>query len=69
MAISAEFACAFNSTSVGTVNGPDNTESAKNFMAWVGPEAAQYLPFTGVDRVIGGASGKDSSYTSVHTYI
>ena len=43
----SQFACAYNSTSTGTVNGPDSTEGATNYMAWVGPDPAQYLPFTG----------------------
>ena len=42
-----QLACAFNSTSVDTVNGPDSIETAKQFMAFVGPDAAQYLAFTG----------------------
>lgn len=29
------------------MNGPDSTEGATNYMAWVGPDPAQYLPFTG----------------------
>ena len=45
----AQFACAYNATSLGTVNGPETIEGATEFMAWVGPDASQYLPFTGTE--------------------
>ena len=39
--------CANNLTDEATINGPNSEENAKQFMAWVGPEPSQYLPFTG----------------------
>ncbi|CAJ1392081.1 unnamed protein product [Effrenium voratum] len=43
-------ACAVNATSAGTVNGPATEDVSAQFAAWVGPEASQYLPFTGIEN-------------------
>ncbi|CAK9087825.1 unnamed protein product [Durusdinium trenchii] len=45
-----DLACAHNTTSLNTVNGPDSIEGAKQFMAFVPTVPAQYLPFTGSEN-------------------
>eukprot|EP00439_Symbiodinium_sp_Y106_P053128 s2444_g7.t1 len=42
--------CAYNSTDEAAINGPSTEENSKQFMAWVGPDASQYLPFTGIEN-------------------